>query len=338
VARRGYGNRDSLGLRRGRERQKRGDMMDHKGMDRREFLKKMALCSACALTGVVGYEDPIRAVRADQVPDIVVARGGAGPATRAAVNALGGMGRFVRPGQRVVIKPNMSFPNPPEWGTTTHPSVVRELAVMCHESGASEVLILDNPLRNADLSLERSGLKGTFQDFPGTRVEGITNRRFFERLQIPDGKDLKETLVMREVLEADVLISVPVAKSHSATGVSLSMKGMMGLIYERTSFHLILDLNRAIVDLCMVLKPALTVVDASRILTSGGPGGPGNVKALNRIIASTDMVAADAVTVELGTWYGRKFKADQVKHIKMAHEQGLGSLDTASQSVKEVIA
>jgi uncharacterized protein (DUF362 family) len=90
------------------------------------------------------------------------------------------------------------------------------------------------------------------------------------------------------------------------------------------------------VDLCTVLKPTLTIIDASRILSEGGPGGPGKVIPMNMIIASTDFVAADAMAVEMGTWYGRKFKAHQVKHIQMAHERGLGRIDASSLSVKEV--
>jgi uncharacterized protein (DUF362 family) len=235
-----------------------------------------------------------------------------------------------------VIKPNMSFPNPPEWGTTTHPDVVRALSDMCLRAGAASVLVLDNPLRNAELCLERSGLRAACGNLPQTRTQALADRRFYEEVKIPGGEELKSTMIMKEVLRANVVIAVPVAKSHSATGVSLCLKGMMGLIYDRRSLHLDMDLNTAIVDLCTVLKPHLTVVDASRVLSSGGPGGPGKVIALERIIASTDMVAADAMAVEQGTWYGRKFKARQVKHIRMAHERGLGNMDVAAQILKEV--
>ena len=100
--------------------------------------------------------------------------------------------------------------------------------------------------------------------------------------------------VMKQVLDADVLIATPVTKSHSATGVSLAMKGMMGLIYDRREFHLNLDLDEAVVDLCTILRPTLTLIDASRVLTTGGPGGPGKVLPKNKVVASTDMVAADA--------------------------------------------
>jgi uncharacterized protein (DUF362 family) len=273
-----------------------------------------------------------------QLPHIVVANGLPAAATRAAVAALGGIERFVKSGDRVVIKPNMSFPNPPEWGTTTHPQVVRELAVMCLKAGAASVLVLDNPLRSAELCLERSLVKSACEGLPQSYVEGLTNIDFFKEIKVPKGKALTSVMVMKRVLESNVLIAAPVAKSHSASGVSVTMKGMMGLIYDRKTFHMDLDLNTAVVDLCTVLVPKLTVVDASRILSDGGPGGPGKVIALNKIIASTDMVAADAMAVELGTWYGRKFKASQVKHIKEAHDRGLGNMDIAAQLVKEVTA
>ena len=305
-------------------------------MKRRDFLKKSAGCGvyAAAAIAMPGLWKPAGA--AEKGPDLVIAKGAPGPATRAGVEALGGIGRFVQAGNKVVIKPNMSFPNPPEWATTTHPEVVRELAEMCLKAGASSVLILDNPLRNAEISLERSGVRRACSDLPNTQVHGITNRRFFQEVKISHAKALNTTMIMKEVLEADVLIAAPVGKSHSATGVSLSMKGMMGLVYDRRTFHLDMDLDAAVVDLCTVLKPNLTVIDCSRILSDGGPGGPGRVIPMDKVIVSTDFVAADAMAVEMGTWYGRTFKGHQVKHIQMAHARGLGTMDVASLAVKEV--
>jgi uncharacterized protein (DUF362 family) len=118
----------------------------------------------------------------------------------------------------------------------------------------------------------------------------------------------------------------------------MALKGMMGLIYDRKDFHLNLDIDVAVVDLCTVLKPNLTIIDASRILSEGGPSGPGKVIPMNKIIASKDIVAADSMAVEVGTWYGRKFKGRQVKHIQNANQRGLGNMDISSQTVKEVSA
>ena len=312
--------------------------MDKKLMNRRKFIKKSAEYTAYAVFGVILPGVFKGTAKADRLPDIVVASGAPGASTRAAVTALGGMSRFVKQGARVVIKPNMSFPNPPDWATTTHPDVVRELASMCLQAGASAVVVLDNPLRNTELCLERSGIRRALESLPGSRTEGIESERFFKEVRVPEGIDLTSTMIMKQVLEADVLIAAPVAKSHSATGLSLSLKGMMGLIYNRSDLHLNMDLNTAVVDLCTVLKPQLTVIDVSRLLTSGGPGGPGKIITMNKIIASIDMVAADAATVQLGTWYGRKFQARQVRHIRMAHERGLGNMNIDRQLVKEIDA
>lgn len=316
----------------------RTERMDERLMDRRKFIKKSVGYTAYAALGLILPGVFKGSAKADQLPDIVVANGSPGASARAVVNALGGMGRFVKSGDRVVIKPNMSFPNPPDWATTTHPEVVLELASMCLQAGAVGVVVLDNPLRNTELCLERSGIRRALETLPGSRTEGIESERFFKEVRIPEGVELSSTMIMKQVLEADVLIAAPVAKSHSATGLSLSMKGMMGLIYNRSDLHLSMDLNTAVVDLCTVLKPQLTVIDVSRLLTSGGPGGPGKVITMNKIIGSTDMVAADAATVQIGTWYGRKFKARQVKHIRMAHERGLGNMDIDRQIVKEINA
>ncbi len=312
--------------------------MDKRLMNRRKFIKRSTRYTAYAAISMTlpgFFKGPAGASR---LPDVVVASGAPGATTRAAVNALGGMGRFVKSGARVVIKPNMSFPNPPEWATTTHPDVVRELASMCLQAGASSVLVLDNPLRNAELCLKRSGIKSALESLPRARTEGIENERFYKEVEVPEGIELASTMIMKQVLDADVLIAAPVAKSHSATGLSLYMKGMMGLIYNRRDFHLNMDLNTAVVDLCTVLKPQLAVIDVSRLLTSGGAGGPGKALTINKITALAYVVAADAATAELGTWYGTKFKARQVKHIRKAHKRGLGNMDIGSQIVKEITA
>ncbi len=311
-------------------------------INRREFIKKAAEGTACAAVGVtlptlfptIFHE----AAAASETPDIVVGKGAPGPAVRTTVDTLGGMGRFVKRGDRVVIKPNMSFPNPPSWATTTHPEVIRELARLCHEAGASSILVLDNPLRNAALCLTRTGIREVLTDIPGVRVEALEDQGFYREVKVTEGVALKTTMVMKQVLEADVLIAAPVAKSHSATGLSFAMKGMMGLIYNRREFHMDMDLNTAVVDLCTVLRPKLTIIDASRILSTGGPGGPGKVLPMNKIIGSLDMVAADAMAAELGTWYGRKFKSRQVKHILLAHQRRLGNMEVRQQVVKEVTA
>jgi uncharacterized protein (DUF362 family) len=167
-------------------------------------------------------------------------------------------------------------------------------------------------------------------------VFALSDDRFYKTTDIPGGKSMTSTDIMKEVLRSDVLIAAPVAKSHSATGVSLSLKGMMGLNYDRSVMHRKYDLHTSIVDLCTILKADLTVIDGTRILSTNGPGGPGKVLKKDTIIASKDMVAADAYAVATFEWYGKKFKPRQVRHIREAHERGLGRMDVENLYVKAI--
>lgn len=303
-------------------------------MDRRGFLKwqlKGALFLAGGAAGIVGPEK----VLAAGPPDIGVAKGSPGAATRAAVELLGGIKRFVKAGSRVVIKPNMSFAVGPERASNTHPEVVSTLAAMCQEAGAARTLILDNPLRPAEQCLEASGIVDACRVVRPDMVHAVTDSRRFREVPVPGGVSLSKTEILKDVLEADVLIAAPVAKSHSGAGVSLSMKGMMGLIYDRWTLHRV-GLGTAIVDLASVLTPQLVVIDATRVLSTGGPGGPGKVLKPGLVIASRDMVAADAYTVSSFEWYGRRYKPSAVAHIKEAHQRGLGRMDVENLQIRQV--
>lgn len=301
-------------------------------VNRREFLKQQ-LRTALLLTAGAGGLSAARPVWGADPPDLGIAVGAPGAATRKAVKLLGGMGRFVKNGQKVVVKPNMSFAHDVDRATNTHPEVVRELVMMCKEAGADRVRVLDNPLRNVELCIE--GVKQVCEPIDKGMVQGLTDDRFYAEVPIPKGEKMKETDVMRDVLDADVLIAAPVAKSHGSAGVSLSMKGMMGLIYNRWIMHSRFDLHGSIVDLASLLTPQLAVVDATRVLTTSGPSGPGKVIRPRTVIASPDMVAADAQTVSMFEWYGRKFEPRQVKHIRIAHERGLGRMDVENLTVKQ---
>jgi uncharacterized protein (DUF362 family) len=294
---------------------------DQSGISRRQFLKATAAGVAIGLAG-----DPSFLSAADEV-DLAVISGEPAAATRRALEAMGGISRFVKKGQRVVIKPNMSFAKTPDFAATTHPLVVAAVARACSEAGAGEVLILDHTLQRAELCLERTGIREGCKNISGAHVLALQDRKFFQEIRVPQGKVLQRVEVLKDILDNAVLINVPVAKSHSATGVSLGLKGLMGLIWDRDSFHSQLNINEAIVDLATAIKPQLTVLDATRAMASGGPGGPGDVKKPNLIIAGTDPVAVDSYGVGIVPWYGQSFKGRQVEHILIAHQRGLGKID-----------
>jgi uncharacterized protein (DUF362 family) len=288
---------------------------------RRKFLKTAATGMALGLVGRPSF------LEAKEDYDLVAISGEPVAATRKALEAMGGISRFVKKGQRVVLKPNMSFSRTPDFSATTHPLVVATAAQACIEAGAQQVLILDHTLQRAEFCLERTGIRDACKNIPGVHVLALQEKKFFHEIKIPQGKVLERVEVMKEILDSQVLINIPVAKSHSATGVSLGMKGLMGMIWDRESFHSQYNINQAIADLATVIKPQLTILDATRALASGGPGGPGEVKKPNLVIAGIDPVAVDSYGVTVVPWYGQNFKGRQVEHLLVAYQRGLGKID-----------
>jgi uncharacterized protein (DUF362 family) len=292
------------------------------GTTRRNFLKTTA--AAGLALGLPGR--PVLANAATDY-DLVVIQGDPAAATRKALEAMGGISRFVQKGQRVVLKPNMSFATPPERASTTHPLVVVTVAQACMDAGAERVMVLDFPLQRTEQCLERSGIQDACKSIRGVHVLGLDDRKFFREVKIPQGKVIDRVEVLKDVLDSHVLINLPQAKSHSTTGVSLGIKNLMGLIWNRWTFHTLVNINYALADLVTVVRPQLTLLDATRALVTGGPGGPGEVQRPNLIIAGTDPVAVDSYGVTVAPWYGKQFKARQVEHVLVAHQRGLGKID-----------
>lgn len=302
-------------------------------MHRRDFLKFQAIAALSVGATALGF--PARLL-AEASPDIAVVRGSPAAATRAAVELLGGMSAFVRPGQKVIIKPNMSFTADVASATNTHPEVVRELLVMCLEAGAGTVRVLDHAFQSGTQSLEQSGILDACNGVRNGICHNLTHEHHYHDAPLDGAQDMKSNAVMKDVLDADVLIAAPVAKTNTATGVSLALKGQMGLILDRNVMHWRYDLDTAIVDLCFRLKPSLAVIDASRVLSTNGPYGPGKVLTPGEIIASSDPVAADAMTVASYEWYGRRIQPRQVAHIAQAHGRGLGRMDIENMNVRRL--
>ena len=308
-------------------------------MRRRDFLRWQM--QAALLLGS-GLALPTMGLAAEETaskwPDVVIAKGDPARATRTAIKALGGMGRFVAPGQKVVIKPNMSFARTPELAANTHPLVVREVLIMCKEAGAARVRVLDHSLQDPERALTLSGIREACDSIENGLCHHLMDNSFYRETRLPKAAEMHSNLVMKDVLEADVLIALPVAKSHGGAGVSLSIKGQMGLIYDRKIMHGRYDLHVSLVDLLQGVRPHLAIIDATRVLTTGGPGGPGKVLTPGEIIASADPVAADATAVAAYEWYGRKMQPGQVGHIRIAHERGLGRMDIENLNTKRLEA
>ncbi len=295
-----------------------------KHITRRCFLRKSLKVGAgiWLASGVSGFVGRALGDDAGSVRDLAVAEGDAREAVREAIEGLGGIERFVKSGDRVLIKPNISFPNPPEWATTTDPSVMRAVAELCLDAGASRVVIADHPLGDAGACRKRVGVDAALEGLDRVSLLMLDRERLFTEIEIPDGKELKKTAVAKIALKSDVLVSVPVAKSHSATTFSGSIKGLMGLVWDRGVMHQA-DLDQAIADLSTVVKSDLVVIDATKMLVSGGPSGPGKVARAGTVIAGTDPVKADLYAVKLAERHGLVGASRGVRHLALAEEMGL---------------
>jgi len=266
------------------------------------------------------------------IPDIVVARGGEPEAlVRSALAAIGGMERFVPPGANVLVKPNICVSyRSYEYAATTNPWVVATLVRMCFEAGAAGVSVFDFPFGgSAEDAYLTSGIQEQVEAAGGTMIYPRTFK--YVPTDIPNGVDLKKASIFDEVLNADVLINVPVAKHHSSARLTLAMKNLMGVIQDRSAMHV--NLGQRIADLASLVRPALNVIDAVRIMTAGGPTG-GNLQdvlKLDTVIASRDIVAADSFA---STLFG--MQPDDLAYIRAGTALGLGRSDLQNLLVKEI--
>jgi uncharacterized protein (DUF362 family) len=295
-------------------------------MDRRRFIKSVT-------AGVIGAQfiDPkqLFAEPANGVSVMSVIKGEDTAAiTQAAVEAVGGMAKFVSRGDVVIVKPNIGWDRKPEQAANTDPIVVATLVTMAFAAGAKKVKVFDNTCNTERRCYERSGIEKAAKD-AGADVF-YTEERKFKKVDLK-GEKLKEWPVYKDALEADKIINVPVAKHHTLAKITLSMKNLMGLIGGRRNLlHQSLDVN--IVDLTAYFKPTITVLDAVRILTANGPQG-GNLKDVethNTVAASTDPVAIDSFGATLFDMTGA-----ELGYVKAGYERGLGEMDLTKVDVIE---
>ena len=248
---------------------------------------------------------------------------------RKAVELLGGMGAFVSKGDVVFVKPNISWDRVPKQAATTNPTVVETVVRMVFEAGAKRVIVADNTCNDARRCYTRSEIRSVAER-AGADVPFMEKRKFVKvDLQ---GEVLKKWEVYKEAIEADKLINIPIAKHHSLSGVTLSMKNMMGLIGGRRE-RLHQKLPESIVDLTAYFKPTLHILDAIRLLKARGPasGTTKDVEMLNTVAASTDPVKIDAFGITL---FGNNPK--DFRHIGIGEDRGLGRSDFTSEGFKKI--
>ncbi|HEX9078604.1 MAG TPA: DUF362 domain-containing protein [Desulfuromonadaceae bacterium] len=285
-------------------------------MDRRSFLKA---AGAASLFAPALIKESLAAREASLV---AVAEGADyGAITRRAIEAVGGMRRFVKSGDVVVVKPNIGWDRTPELAATTHPQVVRAVVEECLAAGARRVKVFDRTCNDPRRCYVSSGIEGVLKGMKGVECKQIEQERF--RKVALNGHFLKEWELYDEALGANVFINVPVAKHHGLSRLTLGLKNVMGVMGgNRGYIHRNIDM--ALADVNSHLKSHLTVIDATRILTAHGPqgGNIADVRKLNKVIASSDIVAADAVATTL---FG--LKPADIAITAAAHRRGLGEMN-----------
>jgi uncharacterized protein (DUF362 family) len=302
-------------------------------MHRRDFLKQMAALGLTAGAGAWVLPEAVWAMAPKETPPAVVAKAqGTNYAQLVGdtIQALGGMKKFVNPGEVVVVKPNMAWDRPPEMAANANPAVVRQVVELCLEAGAKQVKVLDNTCHDARKAYANSGIKAAVEAIndPRAVVPYVDDRRFVE-VTIEKAKALKKWYFYKDILEADRFINIPIAKNHSEARLTMCLKNMMGAIGGwRGRIHV--GLHQNIADMNLLLRPDLHVLDATRIMVKNGPSGgsPADVEVKNLVFASVDPVALDSLGTGL---FGMK-PAD-LGYIIKSHQAGRGEMDLSKIKV-----
>lgn len=284
-------------------------------MKRREFLKAAAallVSSGSLATGKLFAKDP---------SILAVAEGtNYGDITKKAIAGAGGIRKFVKVGQTVVVKPNIGWDRKPEFAANTHPLVVKAVVEECLNAGARRVKVFDHACNDGRRTYENSGIASALKGIANVELRQVDAARF---RKVPiHGVALKEWELYDEALRADVFINVPIAKNHGLTTLSVGLKNIMGIMGgNRGYIHR--DMDNALADLNLKVKSHLVVVDATRILLDHGPQGGSlkDVKVLNKVIVTDDIVAADAYAT---TFFG--MKPEDISTTVAAYKRGLGEM------------
>ncbi|MBI5195768.1 MAG: DUF362 domain-containing protein [Nitrospirae bacterium] len=301
-------------------------------MNRRDFLK------SAAITGIsLSVPNAIDTVINTALPsekhsgvDLAVAQG-LSPAkiTTAAIDAIGGIKKFISRGDAVIIKPNIGWDRLPEHAANTNPEVVAAVVRLCLEAGAKKVKIFDRTVNDPRRCYVQSGIADAVKTAGGEL--SYVDERKFKDIKI-NGPVLKEWPLYTEIFEADKIINIPIAKHHGLSNLTMAMKNWMGVMGGlRKQIHQKLD--ESLVDLSLVIKPTLTILDAVRILVNNGPSGGDikDVRTLNTVIAGVDQIAVDSFGATL---FG--MKGSDLGYVKIADKYGLGTMDLSKLNIKKI--
>ena len=269
--------------------------------------------------------------------DMVAVMGGTPAAMfRKAMIEMGGMGRYVKKGQKVCVKPNIGWDKSPEMASNTNPELVAEIVKQCLQAGASEVVVFDHTCDDWRKCYANSGIEAAAKA-AGAKVLPAHQESYYRSVDLPKGVKLKSTKVHEAILDSDVWINVPVLKNHGGAKMSISMKNLMGIVWDRGYFHSH-DLQQCIADVNSLDKKAvLNVVDAYRLMKENGPRGKSEADVVlsKALFVSSDSVAVDTAATNFFNQV-RKMPLDSVEYLEKAQQLKVGTMNLEKLKVKKV--
>ena len=269
----------------------------------------------------------------DDVFDLVAIKGGEPDAMfKKAIQSVGGMKRFVKPNQTVVVKPNIGWDVAPERAGNTNPKLINQIVKECFDAGAKDVYVFDHTCDNWTKCYSNSGIENAVKDAGGKLVSGASES-YYQEIDIPKGKRLKDAKVHELILDSDVFINVPILKSHGGATVTIGMKNMMGIVWDRGYWHRN-DLHQCIADYATLRQPDLNIIDAYWVMKRNGPRGVSvsDVITMKSQIISPDIVAADAAATKL---FG--LDPTNIDYITYADQIGVGSMDLTKLKIDRIM-
>ncbi len=302
-------------------------------MDRRTFIKSTISASVLAASSAAaGRISPLFAGSDESPVDLVAVRGGEPDVMfDRGIAALGGMRAFVSRGDRVVVKPNIGWDVAPERGGNTHPALVSRIIRQCFDAGAGEVYVFDHTCDSWKNCYRTCGIEKAAKD-AGAKVVPGNSESYYHPVVVQAGRTLTRAKEHELLLESDIFINVPVLKSHSSARVTIGMKNLMGVVWDRGFWHSN-DLHQCIADFATYRKPTLNVVDAYYVMKRNGPRGVSveDVTTMKAQLLSTDIVAIDTAAAKL---FG--IEPGAVRHIQLAADRKVGRMDLDRLNIKRI--
>jgi uncharacterized protein (DUF362 family) len=307
-------------------------------MDRGNFLKALAITGAAFSIDQVQAMDVFKQSSVNAAaPQLVAVLGGEPDAMfREAIRAMGGMGRFVKRGQKVCIKPNIGWDKVPELAGNTNPKLIEEIIKACFAAGASQVVLFDHTCDDWTKCYRSSGIEAV-ANATHAKMVPANLERYYRNISLPHGVSMRSAKVHEAILDSDVWINVPILKNHGGANLTMAMKNHMGIVWDRGFFHQH-DLQQCIADICTLQKKAvLNIVDAYRVMKTNGPRGrsASDVVLAKGLFMSQDIVAVDTASAKFFNQI-RTMPLSSVSYLEKAAALKVGRMDIDRLNIKRI--